>query len=317
MKNFALIGVGGYIAPRHLEAIKTTKNKLIVDMDINDSVGILDKFFPDAYFFNDFKEFSNYIKNFIKDGKKLDYLVICSPNYLHFAHMRFALENNIDVICEKPLVLSPNELNKLEFYEKSCRAKVNSILQLRLHPSIIALQEKIKTAKVNKIFDVELTYLTSRGHWYLKSWKGSDKKSGGIATNIGVHFYDMLHFIFGNIKKNEVHFRNNMTSCGYIEYDRARVKWFLSIDSKFIPKKEIKNENLTLRKINIEGEELEFSSGFENLHTLSYKKILDNQGYGINDNRIAIETVTEIRSLPLVANPKFYHPLLKQVKLIS
>ena len=245
MKKFAIIGVGGYIARRHLQAIKETKNKLIASMDINDSVGILDKYFPEADFFTNFKDFSNYLKDFIKNGQKIDYIVICSPNYLHFSHIKFALENNIDVICEKPLVLIPNQLNRLQYYEKTYGTKVNSILQLRLHPSILALQEKVRSTSVNKIFDVKLTYLTSRGKWYLKSWKGVDKKSGGVATNIAVHFYDMLHFIFGKVKKNEVHFRDQMTSCGYLEYDRARVRWFLSIDASFIPKKDIENENLT------------------------------------------------------------------------
>jgi len=314
LKKFAIIGVGGYIARRHLQAIKETKNKLIASMDINDSVGILDKYFPEADFFTNFEDFSNYVKDFIKNGQKIDYIVICSPNYLHFSHIKFALENNIDVICEKPLVLIPNQLNRLQYYEKTYGTKVNSILQLRLHPSILALQEKVRSTSVNKIFDVKLTYLTSRGKWYLKSWKGVDKKSGGVATNIGVHFYDMLHFIFGKVKKNEVHFRDQMTSCGYLEYDRARVRWFLSIDASFIPKKDIENENLTFRKIDIEGEELESSCGFVDMHTLSYMRILDGQGYDIKNNRAAIETVFKIRNLPLVTNPQYSHPLFEQIR---
>ncbi len=231
MKKFALIGAAGYIAPRHLRAIKDTGNELVVAMDITDSVGIMDSHFPEAEFFTEFEDFTAFVEDQEMQGHKLDYIAICSPNYLHMPHMKYALRNGIDVICEKPLVLNAEDIDTLKRYEERYGAKVNSILQLRLHPSIIALREKVAAAPEGHVFDVDLTYLTSRGKWYMKSWKGFDHKSGGVATNIGVHFYDMLHFIFGDLKKNEVHYRDEKTASGYLEYENARVKWFLSIDS--------------------------------------------------------------------------------------
>ena len=314
MKNFALIGAAGYIAPRHLKAIKETGHNLVVAMDVNDSVGIMDSYFPEAEFFTEFEGFSGFVEDFRLAGKKLDYIAVCSPNYLHLPHMKFALQNGIDVICEKPLVLNTEDLDTLKRYEKAYGAKINSILQLRLHPSIIALRDKVQAAPTDKIFDVNLTYLTSRGKWYLKSWKGFDDKSGGVATNIGVHFYDMLHFIFGDIKKNEVHYRDQKTSSGYLEYERARVRWFLSIDTVHLPENAVQGEKLTYRSIDIEGEELEFSGGFTDLHTQSYQNILAGNGYGVEENRAAIKTVANMRSTPIIENPKNPHPLLTKVK---
>lgn len=314
MKNFALIGAAGYIAPRHLKAIKETGNNLLVAMDVNDSVGIMDSHFPDAEFFTEFEEFSGYVEDQKLQGNKIDYVAICSPNYLHLSHMKFALQNGIDVICEKPLVLNTQDLDTLKRYEEAYGAKVNSILQLRLHPSILALREKVKNASADKVFDVDLTYLTSRGKWYLKSWKGFDEKSGGVATNIGVHFYDMLHFIFGNIVKNEVHYRDEKTAAGYLEYERARVRWFLSIDAYHLPDNAIQGEKLTYRSITIEGEELEFSGGFTDLHTQSYQRVLEDKGYGTEENRAAIATVEVIRKASLTENPANPHPLLSKVK---
>lgn len=313
MKNFALIGAAGYIAPRHLKAIKETGNNLLVAMDVNDSVGIMDSHFPEAEFFTEFEAFSAYVEDLKLQGRKLDYIAVCSPNYLHLPHMKFALQNGIDVICEKPLVLRTVDLDTLLRYEAAYGAKVNSILQLRLHPSILALREKVQNAPAGKVFDVDLTYLTSRGKWYLKSWKGFDEKSGGVATNIGVHFYDMLHFIFGNIVKNEVHYRDDKTSAGYLEYERARVRWFLSIDADHLPDNAVKGEKLTYRSITIEGEELEFSGGFTDLHTQSYQRVLEGQGYGTEDNRAAIATVEVIRTAPITASPANPHPLLAKV----
>ena len=313
MKRFGLIGAGGYIAPRHLKAIKETGNDLVVAMDVNDSVGIMDSHFPEAEFFTEFEEFSAFVEDQKIQGQKLDYLAICSPNYLHLPHMKFALQNGIDVICEKPLVLNTKDLETLKLYEAEYGAKVNSILQLRLHPSIIALRDKVQSAPEGKIFDVDLTYLTSRGKWYLKSWKGFDEKSGGVATNIGVHFYDMLHFIFGDIKKNEVHYRDQKTSSGYLEYDRARVRWFLSIDAHHLPENAIQGEKLTYRSIDIEGEELEFSGGFTDLHTQSYHNIIAGSGYGVEENRAAIQTVSDMRNSTIVENPERPHPLLIKV----
>lgn len=313
MKKFALIGAGGYIAPRHLRAIKDTGNTLVVAMDVNDSVGIMDSHFPDAEFFTEFEQFEAFVEDQKLKGEKLDYVAICSPNYLHAPHMKFALKNGINVICEKPLVLNSTDLNMLSEYEQKYGAKVNSILQLRLHPSIIALRDKVEAAPADKVFDVDLTYLTSRGKWYLKSWKGVDQKSGGVATNIGVHFYDMLHFIFGDVVKNEVHYRDEKTVSGYLEYKRARVRWFLSIDANNLPENAVQGEKLTYRSITIENEELEFSGGFTDLHTQSYQRILEGKGYGLEENRTAIETVEVIRHAPIIENPANPHPFLAKV----
>jgi UDP-N-acetyl-2-amino-2-deoxyglucuronate dehydrogenase len=317
MKNFALIGAAGYIAPRHLRAIKDTGNNLLVAMDINDSVGIMDSHFPEAEFFTEFEDFTAFVEDQALQGNKLDYISICSPNYLHAPHMKYALKNGIDVICEKPLVLHSKDMDVLKEYEQKYGAKVNSILQLRLHPSIIALKEKVAAAPTDKVFNVDLTYMTSRGKWYMKSWKGFDHKSGGVATNIGVHFYDMLHFIFGELKSNEVHFRDEKTASGYLEYERARVKWFLSIDSKNLPDNAVKGEKLTYRSITINDgdntEELEFSGGFTDLHTQSYQNILADNGFGIDENRIAIETVEDIRVQDVIEAGEKAHPLLSKV----
>ncbi|MCF2857419.1 Gfo/Idh/MocA family oxidoreductase [Pseudoalteromonas sp. SMS1] len=317
MKNFALIGAAGYIAPRHLRAIKDTGNNLVAAMDINDSVGIMDSHFPEAEFFTEFEDFTAFVEDQDMQGKKLDYIAICSPNYLHAPHMKYALKNGIDVICEKPLVLNSEDMDILKGYEQKYGAKVNSILQLRLHPSIIALKEKVAAAPADKVFDVDLTYMTSRGKWYMKSWKGFDHKSGGVATNIGVHFYDMLHFIFGELQSNEVHYRDEKTASGYLQYERARVKWFLSIDANNLPENAVKGEKLTYRSITINdgdsAEELEFSGGFTDLHTLSYQNILAGNGFGVDENRIAIETVENIRIQDVVEAGEKAHPLLTKV----
>ncbi|MCS6261877.1 Gfo/Idh/MocA family oxidoreductase [Shewanella baltica] len=313
MKRFALIGTAGYIAPRHLNAIKDTGNDLIVAMDVNDSVGIMDMHFPESEFFTEFEDFAAYVEDEALKGNRLDYISICSPNYLHASQMKFALKNGIDVICEKPLVLSSKEIDTLKLYEEKYGAKVNSILQLRLHPSIIALREKVQNSPADQVFDVELTYMTSRGKWYLKSWKGVDEKSGGVATNVGVHFFDMLHFIFGDIKFNEVHYKDDQTVAGYLEYERARVKWFLSIDANNLPENAIQGEKKTYRSIMIGDEELEFSGGFTDLHTQSYQNVLAGKGYGLEENRTAIETVEGIRDQAIVANPEHYHPLMSKL----
>jgi UDP-N-acetyl-2-amino-2-deoxyglucuronate dehydrogenase len=310
VKRFGLIGAGGYIAPRHLRAIKDTNNELVVAFDVNDSVGILDSHFPKADFFTEFEAFAEFVEDLKFKGKGLDYIAICSPNYLHLPHMKFALRNGVDVLCEKPLVLNIADLDDLQRYELKYNARVNSILQLRLHPAILALKEKVGAAPPDKVFNVDLTYLTSRGNWYLKSWKGSDEKSGGIATNIGVHFYDMLHFVFGEVLKNEIHYRDEKTAAGYLEYERARVRWFLSIDAKHLPNNAVQGEKLTYRSISIEGEELEFSGGFTDLHTQSYENLLAGKGYGVDENRAAIKTVCDIRNAVLKHKPTSPHPLL-------
>lgn len=313
MKKFALIGAAGYIAPRHLNAIKDTGNDLVVAMDINDSVGIMDMHFPESEFFTEFEDFAAYVEDESLKGNKLDYISICSPNYLHAPQVKFALKNGIDVICEKPLVLSSKEIDTLKVYEEKYGTKVNSILQLRLHPSIIALRDKVLNSSPDEVFDVELTYMTSRGKWYLKSWKGVDEKSGGVATNVGVHFFDMLHFIFGDIKFNEVHYKDEQTVAGYLEYERARVKWFLSIDANNLPENAVQGEKKTYRSIMIGDEELEFSGGFTDLHTQSYENVLAGNGYGLEANRTAIETVEKIRDQVVVANTENYHPLVNKL----
>ena len=313
MKRFGLIGVAGYIAPRHLRAIKDTDNDLVVALDVNDSVGILDSHFPDAEFFTEFEQFEEFLGDEKITGRSIDYIAICSPNYLHLPHIKFALRNGIDVICEKPLVLNASDLESVQSYELEYGARVNSILQLRLHPSIRALREIVRGSPSGKIFDVDLTYMTSRGRWYMRSWKGLDQKSGGVATNIGVHFYDMLHHIFGPVLVNEVHYRDSHTCSGWLQFERARVRWFLSIDARHLPENAIQGEKLTYRSITIEGEELEFSEGFTDLHTRSYQHILAGEGYGVDENRTAIETVEKIRVAPIVQQPKNPHPLLAKV----
>lgn len=314
MKRFGLIGAAGYIAPRHLQAIKDTGNDLVVAMDVNDSVGIMDSHFPEAEFFTEFEQFEAFVEDEKLAGRRLDYIAICSPNYLHLPHMKFALRNGINVICEKPLVLNASDLDAVMAYEKAYGSRVNSILQLRLHPSILALKDRVQSSENREVFDVDLTYMTSRGKWYMRSWKGFDDKSGGVATNIGVHFYDMLHFIFGDLLKNEVHYRDDKTAAGYLEYKCARVRWFLSIDANLLPENAIQGEKMTYRSITIAGEELEFSGGFTDLHTQSYERILAGNGYGVEENRAAIETVETIRNKEILSSPTAAHVLLSKVK---
>lgn len=313
MKNFALIGAGGYIAPRHLKAIKETGNNLIVAFDVNDSVGIMDSYFPKAEFFTEYEQFVSYIEDLKFNGQTLDYISICSPNYLHSHHMKYALRNGIDVICEKPLVLCIDDLEMLKQYEDHYGATVNSILQLRLHQSIIDLKQRIASLPSDKVIDVELTYMTSRGKWYSNSWKSEDVKSGGVATNIGVHFYDMLHFVFGDIERSEVHYRDNKTSSGFLKFEKANVRWFLSIDAKHLPQNAVQGEKLTYRSIKVGDEEFEFSGGFNDLHTVSYQNIIEGQGFGLEDNRVAISTVEDMRNMTITQNSEHAHPLLTGV----
>lgn len=313
MKNFALIGVSGYIAPRHLKAIKDTNNTLLAALDKFDSVGIIDSYFPNADFFVETERFDRHIEKLKYDkGVQLDYVGICTPNYLHDSHIRMALRRGADAICEKPLVLNPWNLDALKKMEKESGKKVYNILQLRVHQSIIDLKEKIEKAPKDKIFDIDLTYLTSRGNWYYTSWKGDVTKSGGIATNIGVHFYDMLSYIFGKIKRNVVHVHTHDRAAGYLEFERARVRWFLSINYDVLPEEIKQKGQRTYRSIKIEGEELEFSGGFTDLHTKVYQEIIDGRGYGLEDARQAIEIVHEIRNAQAVGLKGDYHPLAKK-----
>jgi UDP-N-acetyl-2-amino-2-deoxyglucuronate dehydrogenase len=301
MKNFALIGAAGYIAPRHMRAIKDTGNNLSVAYDVNDSVGIIDSISPQSEFFTEFERFYEYahqIKR--KPSTRLDYVAICTPNYLHHPHIAAGLRLGCDVICEKPLVPTPELMDELELVENETGKRVFNILQLRHHDAILKLREKVAAAPVNTKFDVELTYITSRGKWYMESWKGDNRKSFGVATNIGVHFYDMLHFIFGNLQRNVVHYSGTAKVAGYLEYERARVRWFLSIDANDLPD-EVKGKKPTYRNIDIGGEQLEFSEGFTDLHTTSYREILAGRGYGLVDARHCVETVNVIRTATPVA----------------
>ena len=283
MKNFALIGAAGYIASRHMKAIKEIGSNLVAAMDPNDSV------------------------------KAINYVSICSPNYLHDSHIRFALRSGADAICEKPIVLNPWNIDALKEMEINTNQKVHTILQLRLHPSIIALKNKVDLAPENKIYDVDLSYIASRGKWYQYSWKGDIKKSGGVATNIGVHFYDMLHFIFGQVKTNIVHYRDDQKVAGFLEYEKARVRWFLSVDSKDLPLTAIQQNLTTYRSLTIDNIEIEFSDGFVDLHTKVYQEILLGKGFGLEENRSAIETVSEIRSITPIGIKGDYHPQLNKI----
>jgi len=314
-KNFALIGAAGYIAPRHMKAIKDTGNDLVAALDKNDSVGIIDSYFPNANFFTEFERFDRHIDKLRRAEHQhaVDYMSICSPNYLHDSHMRFALRSGAHAICEKPLVLNPWNIDGLLDIEKDTGKHINTILQLRLHPSIIAFKEKVAMSSTDKKFDVDLTYVTSRGNWYLNSWKGDDKKSGGIATNIGVHFYDMLHFIFGKLQSNRVHYSSGTKAAGYLEYERARVRWFLSVDVNDVPKELLEKGQRTFRAITADEEQIEFSGGFTDLHTVSYQEILAGRGFGLEENRVAIETVADIRNTTPEGLTSDYHPFLNKL----
>ncbi len=296
MKNFALIGAGGYIAPRHMKAIKDTGNNLLAALDKHDSVGILDSYFPNADFFTEFERFDRHLEKLKRQGIKTDFVSICSPNYLHDAHIRFGLRIGANAICEKPLVLNPWNIDALEEIENETGKKVFTILQLRLHPAIIKLKEKIAADTSGKKFDVNLTYITSRGNWYHTSWKGDIQKSGGIATNIGVHFFDMLMWIFGDVKQNNVFKHTLDTAEGTLELDRANVTWMLSINEQTLPADVRAAGKRTFRSLSIDGEEFEFSEGFTELHTLSYSNILSGKGFPLSETRKAIQLVHEIRN---------------------
>jgi UDP-N-acetyl-2-amino-2-deoxyglucuronate dehydrogenase len=300
MKTFALIGAAGYIAPRHMQAIRETGNSLVAAFDPNDSVGIIDSYFPDAQFFTEFERFDRHIDKRRRQGERVDYVAICSPNYLHDSHMRFALRAGADAICEKPLVLNPWNIDGLIDIERDTGRKINTILQLRLHPAILAVRQKMQQAPSDRKVDVDLTYITSRGNWYLQSWKGDVRKSGGVATNIGVHFFDMLHFVYGGLQHSVVHLATPTKAAGYLEYQHARVRWFLSIDVNDVPDTERAKGKRTYRALTASGENIEFSDGFTDLHIRSYDAILRGEGFGLEENRVAIETVARIRTAEVI-----------------
>ena len=296
MKNFALIGAGGYIAPRHMKAVKDTGNNLIAALDKHDSVGILDSYFPEAQFFVEFERFDRHLEKLKRSGVHTDFVTVCSPNYLHDAHMRFGLRIGADVICEKPLVLNPWNIDGLAEIEKDTGKKIFTILQLRLHPAIIALRERVQKNFTGKKYEIDLRYITSRGQWYHISWKGDSQKSGGIATNIGIHFFDMLIWIFGNVKSNEVVQHSRETASGKLELEKADVNWFLSIDVNTLPNDVKQAGKRTFRSLTIDNEEFEFSEGFTELHTRSYEEILKGNGFSIEESRKSIELVHAIRN---------------------
>ena len=314
MKRFALIGAAGYIAPRHMRAIKDTGNDLVSAYDINDSVGIIDSISPQSEFFTEFERFTEHAWRLKRNSASaLDYVAVCSPNYLHHAHIAAGLRLGCDVICEKPLVPTPEILDELSLVERETGKRVFNILQLRHHQAILDLKDKVAREASEHKYDVELTYITSRGKWYMESWKGDPRKSFGVATNIGVHFYDMLHFIFGKLQRNVVHFSNENKAAGFLEYEKARVRWFLSIDTSDLPES-VKGKKPTYRSITVNGEEMEFSEGFTDLHTTSYQEILAGRGYGIDDARHCVETVSTIRSADVVIpQNQEGHPYLQRL----
>jgi UDP-N-acetyl-2-amino-2-deoxyglucuronate dehydrogenase len=313
-KNFGIIGVAGYIAVKHLKAIKDTGNNLLASLDKFDSVGRIDSFFPESDFFVEFERFDRHFDKLKRTGTKIDYVSICSPNYLHDSHIRFALRHHAEAICEKPIVLNPWNIDGLEEIENETGNKIYTILQLRLHPKIIELREKILNAPKDKIYDIDMSYITSRGNWYHISWKGDIQKSGGVATNIGIHFFDMLTWIFGAASKNIVNLLEPDKAAGYLELDKARVRWFLSLDYNDIPDSVKKSGQRTFRSIKVEGEEIEFSEGFADLHTLSYIDILAGKGFGLQEAQQSVEIAYNIRNAKPVGLKGDYHPLLKQNK---
>jgi UDP-N-acetyl-2-amino-2-deoxyglucuronate dehydrogenase len=311
--NFGLIGAAGYIAPRHMKAIKDTGNKLVAALDLYDSVGIIDSYFPEADFFTEPERFDRHMDKLRRRGsRKIDYLSICSPNYLHDAHIRMALRNDAHAICEKPLVLNPWNVEALGEIEKETGKKIFTILQLRHHPSIVALKEKIDKGPKDKIYDIDLTYITSRGAWYHRSWKGNPEKSGGIATNIGVHFFDMLSWIFGECSDNVVHLSETDRSAGLLQLKKARVRWFLSINTETLPSHVKAKGQTTFRSITIDGEEIEFSGGFTDLHTASYQGIINGKGYGLEEAKNAVDIVFRIRNQKPINAVGESHPMAEK-----
>ena len=310
MKNFGLIGAAGYIAPRHLKAIKETNNQLLCALDNFDSVGIMDSYFPEAHFFVEFERFDRHIEKLKRNGQFLDYISICTPNYLHDAHIRMALRAGADAICEKPLVLNPWNIDALQEIEAQYNKRIHTILQLRLHPSIIQLKQQINAQQSKTKHEVDLTYITSRGKWYDISWKGDAEKSGGVATNIGVHFFDMLSWIFGAVQDIETHVHEKHKAAGYLEFENARVRWFLSIDAQDLPEDIKQKQQRTYRSITVDGQELEFSNGFTDLHTVSYQEILKGNGYPIAEAKNSIDIIHTIRNQK--ATTRFEkHPFLQ------
>jgi len=316
-KNFGLIGVAGYIAVRHLKAIKDTGNNLLASLDKFDSVGLIDSYFPHSDFFVEFERFDRHFDKLKRTGTKIDFVSICSPNYLHDSHIRFALRHHADAICEKPIVLNPWNVDALQEIEKETGRNIYTVLQSRLHPRIIELKNKIRSGPKDKVYDIDLTYITSRGNWYYISWKGDIQKSGGVATNIGIHFFDMLSWIFGNVKSNIVHMSLPNKAAGFLELENARVRWFLSIDANDLPPAAVDKGQRTFRTIVVDDMEIEYSEGFTDLHTLTYKEILAGRGFGLKDARQSVEIAYTIRNSKPEGLTGDYHPILKTLKNVQ
>ena len=315
-KNFAITGVAGYVAPRHLKAIKETGNRLVAAVDPHDSVGLLDSYFADVSFFTEFERFDRHIEKLRRQGEdqRVHYVSICSPNYLHDAHCRFALRVGADVICEKPVVLNPWNIDALQELEKESGKRIYTVLQLRVHPSLIALKEKLQKEKSSFKKEIILTYVTSRGLWYLISWKGQIEKSGGLATNIGIHFFDLLLWLFGKVEGSEIHLASPTRTAGYMELQNARVKWFLSIEKTDLPEVCKTKGKATFRSITIDGQEVEFSEGFTDLHTIVYRETLAGRGFGLADARPSVVLAHDIRNAEIIGVNEKSHPLMKNLR---
>lgn len=314
MKNFAFTGIAGYIAPRHLQAIKDTGGRVVAAMDPHDSVGILDSYFPQAAFFTEFERFDRHLELLRRETPedRIEYLSICSPNHLHDAHIRLALRVGASAVCEKPLVLNPWNLDALSELEHEHEGRVYTILQLRVHPKLVELRERLRAAP--RRHSVRLTYITSRGTWYRYSWKGDDSKSGGVATNIGIHFFDLLIWLFGDVRRSEVHVSEPHRIGGAIELERADVQWFLSTDASDLPDGGANGAQPTYRSISVDGEEIEFSGGFRDLHTRVYEEMIAGRGFGIEEARPSIELVHRIRTAPVVQSGLEVHPLAEATR---
>lgn len=313
MRNFAITGVAGYVAPRHLRAIRETGNRLVAACDPHDAVGVLDGYFDDVSYFREYERFDRHVEKLRRKGEehRVHYLSICSPNYLHDAHIRFALRVGADAVCEKPLVLNPWNLDALSELERETGRRVSTILQLRVHPSMRALKEKLASSSGCGKKEIVLTYITSRGSWYLHSWKGDREKSGGLSSNIGIHFFDLLIWLFGPVRHSQVHVSDPRRESGWLELANANVRWFLSIDRNDLPFPSAPGGQTTFRSIVVDGEEIEFSGGFTDLHTISYREILDGKGFGIEDARVSIETAYNIRNARVQEPGERGHPLAR------
>jgi len=311
-KNFAIIGVAGYIAPRHLKAIRDTNNQLVAATDPHDSVGILDQYSFDVRFFSEIERFDRHLEKLRRgpDEKRVDYVTICSPNYLHDAHCRLALRVGAHAICEKPLTINPWNLDALRDVESEFGTRIHTVLQLRVHPILLKLREELLQHNGRHQHDVCLTYITARGGWYHVSWKGSLEKSGGIGTNIGIHFFDLLLWLFGSVGECRVHHSDSQRMSGFLDLERARVRWFLSVDAADIPRGAGSNGFKTYRSITIDGKEIEFTEGFTDLHTRVYETTLAGNGFGIEDARPSIELGHRIRTSDLSRRDDTVHPLL-------